>query len=118
MVMKKELHKWRQFLLEKERPVQDMYEGHFFLGLTQSKEIDRTELMGFMRAIKNVTTVYREKEISTSKETFVGEYTIRFVLPHGADVKYYFDTVLKPELRAIKGLNIQRDIGYEKIGEE
>tara|TARA_Y100001938_G_C7798389_1_gene285911 strand:- start:43 stop:393 length:351 start_codon:yes stop_codon:yes gene_type:complete len=116
--MKKELEKWRQFLTEKERIVQDMYEATFLLALEQSKEIDRTEVMGFIRAIENVTTVYREREVSTSRKTFVGEYTIRFVLPHGADVKYYFDTVLKPSLRRIKGLAIQRDMGYEKIGDE
>ena len=116
--MKKELETWRQYLTEKERPVQDNYEAHFYLALTQSKEIDRTELMGFMRAIPNVTTVYREKEISTSTTSFVGEYQIRFVLPHGTDAKYYYDTTLKPGLRKIKGLEIQRDKGYEKIGEE
>ena len=116
--MKEELTKWRQYLAEKERPVQDEYEAHFYLSLTQSKEIDRTELMGFMRAIPNVTTVYREKEISTSATSFVGEYKIRFVLIHGTDAKYYYDTVLKPGLRKIKGMSIHRDIGYEKTGEE
>ena len=116
--MKKELETWRHYLTEKEKPVQDNYEAHFYLALTQSKEIDRTELMGFMRAIQNVTTVYREKEVSTSAATFVGEYKIRFVLQHGADVKYYYDTTLKPGLRKIKGLAIQRDLGYEKTGEE
>ena len=105
-------------LAEKEKPVQDQYEAHFYLAITQAKEIDRTELMGFMRAIPNVTTVYREKEISTSAQTFVGEYKFRFVLMHGANAKHYYDTVLKPELRRIKGLSIQRELGYEKIGED
>jgi hypothetical protein len=118
MIMEKEFENWRKYLTEKEKPVQDEYEAHFYLALTQSKEIDRTELMGFMRAIQNVTTVYREKEVSTSAQTFVGEYKIRFVLTHGADVKYYYDTVLKPGLRKIKGLSIQRDLSYEKTGEE
>ena len=97
--MKKELETWRQYLTEKERPVQDNYEAHFYLAMTQAKEIDRTELMG-------------------SAQTFVGEYKIRFVLTHGADVKYYYDTTLKPGLRKIKGLAIQRDLGYDKTGEE
>ena len=105
-------------LAEKEKPVQDQYEAHFYLAITQAKEIDRTELMGFMRAIPNVTTVYREKEISTSAQTFVGEYKFRFVLMHGANAKHYYDTVLKPGLRKIKGLSIQRDFSYEKIGED
>jgi len=118
MIMEKEFENWRKYLTEKEKPVQDEYEARFYLALTQSKEIDRTELMGFMRAIQNVTTVYREKEVSTSTQTFVGEYKIRFVLTHGADVKYYYDTTLKPGLRKIKGLSIQRDFGFEKIGDE
>ena len=105
-------------LAEKEKPVQDQYEAHFYLAITQAKEIDRTELMGFMRAIPNVTTVYREKEISTSPRIFVGEYKFRFVLSYGSNVKHYYDTVLKPELRRIKGLSIQRELGYEKIGED
>ena len=105
-------------LAEKKKPVQDQYEAHFYLALTQARDIDRTELMGFMRAIPNVTTVYREKEISTSAQTFVGEYKFRFVLSYGTNAKHYYDTVLKPGLRKIKGLLIQRDFGYEKIGED
>ena len=38
--MKKELETWRHYLTEKEKPVQDNYEAHFYLALTQSKEID------------------------------------------------------------------------------
>jgi len=115
--MKNELTKWRQYLNERERIVQDKYLAHFNLAIIQAKDIDRTEIMGFIRAISSVTTVYREKEISTSKQSFVAEYSIRFILPHGASAKNYYDNTLKPSLRKIKGLSIQSDKGYEKIGE-
>jgi hypothetical protein len=115
MVMKKQLEKWKKYLSEEKKPNQERYEAKFYLNLEQSKDVDRTELMNFMRAIPNVTTVYREEEISTSKESFVGEYRFRFVLPVGTDSKYYYDQVLKTNLKRIKGLSIQRDLGYEKI---
>ena len=115
--MKKEFEKWRKYLIEKKIRVQDEYEAHFYLSIIQSKDIDRTELMGFMRAIPSVTTVYREKEISTSAEVFVGEYKFRFVLKPGENVEYYFNKTLKPDLRRIKGLTIRSDFGYEKVGD-
>ena len=118
MIMKKEFKNWRKYLTEEEKPIQDSYEARFHLSLVQSKDIDRTELMGFMRAIPSVTTVYREEEISTSAEKFVGEYKFRFVLSYGSNARHYYNSILKPDLRKIKGLAIQRDFGYEKIGEE
>ena len=117
--MKKEFKKWRKFLLEsKEKKFHDEYEAHFYLAILQSKEVDRTEIMASMRAIPSVTTVYREEEISTSPQIFVGEYKIRFVLPLKTSSKHYYDTTLKPELEKIKGLTIRRDLGYEEIGVE
>ena len=74
--------------------------------------------MDSIRAITEVTTVYREREISTSRTTFVGEYIIRFILPIGGVVENYYKHDLKPELKAIHGLGIDRDLGYEKIGDE
>jgi len=115
--MKKEFKNWRNFLMERKQAVQDQYEAYFHLALTQSKDIDRTELMGFMRAIENVTTVTRIKEISTSEREFVGEYRIRFVLPHGHSPKDYY-AKLKSKLGLLDGLRIQQDFEYEKIGEE
>ena len=119
MIMKKQFEKWRQFLVEsKGKKFHDEYEAHLYLAILQSKEIDRTEIMASMRAIPSVTTVYREEEISTSSEVFVGEYIIRFVLPLKSSAKHYYDTVLKRELEKIKGLTIRRDLGYEDIGRE
>ena len=116
--MKNEFEKWRHYINERDQEVQDEYLAHFIMSIVQAKEIDRTEVMAFMRAIPNVTTAYREDEISTSKQSFVAEYSIRFVLPHGSDARNYYNTILKPELRQIKGLSIQRDKGFEKIGVE
>lgn len=114
--MKSEFKFWRQFINEREQIVQNAYLAHFVLSLAQKKEIDRTEVMNFMRAIPNVTTVYREKEISSTKQSFTAEYSVRFVLKHGHSAKKYHDTILKPGLRSINGLSIQVDKGYEKIG--
>ena len=113
--MKNEFKKWRKYLLERKADSQDRYEANFYLALDQSHDLDRTDLMNFMRAIDQVTTVYREEQISTSAKTFVGKYRFRFVLERGADSKNYYDTTLKPGLRKIRGLIIQRDLGYEKI---
>jgi hypothetical protein len=117
MMMKEEFKSWRKFLTEKRTPAHDRYEATMYLSIDQSKPIDRTEVMNEMRAIEEVTTVYREREISTSTSVFVGEYSIRFIVPHAADVTHYYQRELKPQLNAIKGLKIQRDLGYEKIGE-
>jgi hypothetical protein len=116
--MKKLLEHWRKHINEEEKPVQDKYEATFYLSMLQSKDVDRTELTNFMRAIPNITTVYREREVSTSKTNFVGEYRFRFVLPAGTNAKKFYDLELKPALRSIKGLTVQRDLGYEKIGEQ
>jgi len=117
MVMEKELKNWRKFLMEKEKPSHDRYEANLYLSIDQSKPIDRTEIMNEMRAIPEVTTVYREREISTSPQTFVGEYILRFILPSRTDANHYYNRELKPRLNSIKGLKIQRDLGYEKIGD-
>jgi len=117
-MMKNEFKSWRQFLTELEKPAHHRYEAFFYLSIDQAKPIDRTEVMNEMRAIPKVTTVYREREISTSPSSFVGEYVIRFILPARADVLHYYNGELKPSLNAIIGLKIQRDFGYEKIGEE
>ena len=116
--MKQEFKMWREYLTEQEVPIQDEYEAFLYLGILQTKSIDRTEIMAFIRAIKNVTTVYREDEISTSAAIFVGEYKIRFVLEHGGNAKEYYEQILKPGIRKIKGLSIHRDEGFEKIGEK
>jgi hypothetical protein len=117
MVMKKEFKKWRKFLLEKDKKAHDIYEAVLFLSIDQSKPIDRTEVMNEIRAIPEVTTVYREREVSTSKASFVGEYIIRFILPTAADSNSYYHRQLKPRLNSIKGLGIQRDNGFEKISD-
>ena len=118
MIMEKELKNWRKFLMEVEDPSHDRYEANLYLSIDQSKPIDRTEVMNEMRAIPEVTTVYREREISTSPVAFVGEYIVRFILPSASDAASYYNRELKPRLNSIKGLKIQRDLGYEKIGEE
>ena len=114
--MKKEFKKWRNFLTEKEEKIsQDRYEGNIYLAIEQSKPIDRTEVMNQIRAIPEVTTVYREREISTSTRNFVGEYIIRFILSPGTDAAHYYNRELKPQLNKIPGLKIQRDLGYERM---
>ena len=115
--MKKEFKSWRNFLTEKEEPAHNRYEAKLYLSIDQSKPIDRTEVMNEMRAIPEVTTVYREREISSSPVMFVGEYIVRFILPSRADATSYYNRELKPRLNSIKGLKIQRDLGYEKIGD-
>ena len=113
--MKKEFKSWREFLTEKEKPSHERYEANLYLSIDQSKPIDRTEVMNEMRAIPEVTTVYREREISSSPVTFVGEYIIRFILPPGVDIAHYYSRELKPRLNKISGLKIQRDFGYERM---
>jgi hypothetical protein len=116
-MMKKEFKNWREFLAEEET-AHDKYEANLYLAIEQSKEIDRTEIMDEIRAIHEVTTVYREREISTSAVTFIGEYIIRFILPHRSNAKSHYFDKLKPQLENIDGLSIHQDNGYEKIGEE
>ena len=113
--MKEEFKSWRSFLTEKEKPSHDRYEATFYLSIDQSKPIDRTEVMNEMRAIREVTTVYREAEVSTSPVVFVGEYIVRFILPVGRDASHYYSRELKPQLNSIRGLKIQRDFGYERM---
>jgi len=113
--MREEFKSWRNFLTEKENPTHDRYEANLYLSIDQSKPIDRTEVMNEMRAIREVTTVYREREISTSPVSFVGEYIIRFILPRQSDATHYYNRELKPQLNKIQGLKIQRDLGYERI---
>ena len=103
-------------MTEKEEKIsQDRYEGNIYLAIEQSKPIDRTEVMNQIRAIPEVTTVYREREISTSTRNFVGEYIIRFILSPGTDAAHYYNRELKPRLNQIRGLKIQHDYGFEKI---
>ena len=90
-----------------ERKIQDQYIAKIILSMRQSKDVDRTEVTGFIRAIPNVTTIRRDREISTSKEFYVGEFSIRIVLKHGQNIKNYIDTVLKSGIRKINGVNLQ-----------
>ena len=113
--MKKELENWKNFLAEADKLVQDRYEANLYLAIEQSKDIDRTDVTNQMRAIPEVTTVYREKEISTSESQFVGEYIIRFILPKEQSAGKYYDKELKPRLNKIRGVKIQRDRGFEKL---
>jgi multidrug efflux pump subunit AcrB len=113
--MKKELTNWKNFLAETEKNVQDRYESTFYLAIQQSKDIDRTDVTNQMRAIPEVTTVYREREVSTSQSQFVGEYIIRFILPREQSANKYYDNELKPRLNRIRGVKIQRDFGFEKL---
>jgi len=115
--MKKAIKSWRSFLTESEMPTHNRYEAVLELSIDQEKSIDRTEIMNEIRAIPAVTTVYREREISTSKTAFVGEYVIRFILPPTDDPVRYYNRELKPQLNSILGLGIQTDHGYEKVGE-
>jgi len=115
--MKEEFKNWREFLTEEETPSHHRYEAVCYLSIDQSTSIDRTEIMNEMRAIQQITTVYREREISTSPITFVGEYVIRFILDPGTDATRYYNRELKPKLNKIPGLKIQRDLGFERVGD-
>ena len=83
----------------KEREVQDEYRGYIVLNIRQSQDIDRTEILGFIRAIPNVTTIRRE----------------RIVLKHGESIKKYVDSVLKPKIRLINGVSLQGLKDLEKV---
>jgi len=99
----------------KERDVIDEYKGSIILNIRQSGDIDRTEALGFIRAIPNITTIRREKEIATSESTYTGEFLIRIVLKHGQSLKKYVETVLKPKIRMIDGVSLQSVGGLEKV---
>ena len=99
----------------RERDVIDEYKGYIVLNIRQSGDIDRTEALGFIRAIPNVTTIRREKEISTSPSTYTGEFSIRIVLKHGESLKKYIETVLKPKVRMIDGISLQSVSDLEKV---
>ena len=98
-----------------ERKIQDEYVGKVILAFKQSKDVDRTEVMGFIRAIPNVTTIRREREISTSKETYVGEFSLRIILKYGQNIKTYINTVLKSGIKKINGVSLQSFKHLEKV---
>jgi len=116
--MENAFKKWREFLTEKRGTLHDRYEAVGHLGIEQSKDIDRTDIMDAIRRITGVTTVYRDREVSTSPRTFVGEYIIRFILAKGKDPTLFYNRDLKPALDLIPGLTIDREFNWEKIGEE
>ena len=101
-------------LSENEREVQDEYTASIIINIQQSQDVDRTEVLGFIRAIPNVSTIRREREIATSDSTYVGEFLIRLILKHGQSVKKYIDNVLKPEIRKIRGVSLQSLSNLEK----
>jgi len=99
----------------KEKEVIDEYKGYIIINIRQSGDIDRTEALGFIRAIPNVTTIRREREIATSESTYTGEFLIRVVLKHGQSIKKYLETVLKPKMRMIDGISLQSINDIEKV---
>tara|TARA_R110000824_G_scaffold314644_1_gene501483 strand:+ start:889 stop:1239 length:351 start_codon:yes stop_codon:yes gene_type:complete len=113
--MKEQIKKWKEFLSETRDSIQDSYEARFALQLTTSEKIDRTEVMSFIRAIPNVTTVQNDGKISSSGKYYVAAYTVRFVLPRGSDAQLFYFRSLKPSLNKIMGLTIQRDRGFKKV---
>ena len=113
--MKNEFNKWRKFVNEREDKLLKKYKAEFTMSIVQAKDIDRTVVMDDMRAIPNVTTATRGDEISSTEQTFVAEYTIRFVLPRGKDPRAFYSDILIPGLNRIKGLTVGRELGYEEI---
>ena len=101
--MKNEFNKWRKFVNEREDKLLKKYKAEFTMSIVQAKDIDRTVVMDDMRAIPNVTTATRGDEISSTEQTFVAEYTIRFVLPRGKDPRAFYSDILIPGLNRIKG---------------
>ena len=104
-----------RILVEKEEPTHDRYEATLNLAIDQDKPIDRTGVMNQIRAIRKVTTVYREAEVSTSPTVFIGTYKIRFVLPRFANASHYYERELKPKLNKILGLRISTDYDYVRM---
>ena len=102
-------------LTENEREVQDEYTASIVLNIQQSSDVDRTEVLAFIRAIPNVSTIRRVREISTSDTTYVGEFLIRLILKHGQSVTKYTDNVLKPEIRKIRGVSLQSLSNLEEV---
>jgi len=115
MVMGFKYRKWIDFLNESEDS-QEEYQINFIFSLDNSKSIDRTEIVKFIRGIENVTTVRKIKEISRSEQSSVIEYSIRFVLPHGSNSKVYVNRELRPALKGIPGLSISKQKGIERVG--
>lgn len=97
------------------KEVLDEYKTNIVLNIRQAQDIDRTEVLGFIRAIPNVTTIRREKEIATSDVTYTGEFLLRIVLKHGQSIQKYLQTVLKPRIRMIPGVSLQSVGELEKI---
>jgi len=116
--MKEQIKKWKEFLNETKISLQDSYEANFILQIIKSEKIDRTEVMGFIRAIPNVTTVKNEGEISSSKRYYIASYRVRFVLRPGQDASLFYYKSLKPSLNKISGVTIQRDRGFKKVEQD
>jgi len=109
------MKKWKEFLDETKISLQDAYEANLILQIIKSEKIDRTEVMGFMRAIPNVTTVQNEGTITSSDRYYLASYKVRFVLRRGQDATLYYYNSLKPSLNKITGLTVQRDKGFKKV---
>lgn len=98
-----------------DRQVQDEFVATMILNIRQDRDIDRTEALGFIRAIPNVSTVRREREISTTEQTYVGEFNVRIILKHGQSISKYINSVLKPSISNIDGVSLQDIINLEKV---
>ena len=110
-----EFRKWRKFLFESEES-QEEYQLKFIFSIENKAGIDRTEIVKFIRGIQNVTTVRKIREISRTDKSSSIEYSIRFVLPHGSNPRNYINQELRPSLKEIPALTIQRQKELERVG--
>ena len=113
--MKLIMENWKKFLNETKISVQDAYESFMDLQIIESEKIDRTEVISFIRAIPNVTTVQNMGQLQSSPRYYVATYSIRFVLKKGQEPGNYYTNILKPYIKKINGVSILRDKGFKRI---
>ena len=105
--------RWRNFLLEEtEISKLKRYEATFSISIAS----DITEALLHIRAIPNVTTVYKTgKARELQGFTSINLVNVKFILEPHENSYTYLNHVLKPKMLEVEGLHIINFKGLEEL---
>ena len=109
------IDRWNKFLSESREYDQSLYKSDWTLKILKRVGGDKTQTLAEIRAIPNVTTVFKSSEGFENLEYFESTFDIKFVLKTRDSPDLYIKQVLRKDLKEIPGLQIISYGGHERI---
>jgi len=106
---------WKDYLTEAVDYNQALYKATFKLTIFKDRGADITQTLADIRAIPNITTVFRTEEGEEDKAHIKAIYDIKFILKKQDPPNIYLKNTLMISLKKMSSVQVDGFLGLERV---